>query len=99
MKKRILLYIFAFLAFAMAGVSCNDDEEEQESSVATYTQSSTAITGFNLIENNDILANLDSIFFTIDLENARIYNADSLPKGTDISRMLVELSYPNCYSV
>lgn len=99
MKKRILLYISAFLVFAMVGVSCNDDEEEQETSVATYTQSSTAITGFNLIDNSDILANLDSIFFTIDLENARIYNADSLPKGTDVSRMLVQLSYPDCYSV
>ena len=29
--------------------------------------------------------------FTIDLERALIYNADSLPKGTDISRLLVTL--------
>ncbi len=87
------------LTFASMGVSCNDDEETTESSVATYTSSSTAITGFNLIDNSAILANLDSVFFTIDLEGARIYNADSLPKGTDISRMLVQMTYPTCYSV
>ena len=100
MEKRILLYILMFSVLALTAVSCNDDEEEeQETSVATYTQSSTAITGFNLIDNSDILANLDSVFFTIDLQQARIYNADSLPKGTDISRMLVKLSYPSCHSV
>lgn len=99
MEKRILLYTFLFLLLSTIGVSCNEDEEETDSSVATYTQSSTAITEFNLIENSNILANLDSVFFTIDLVQARIYNADSLPKGTDVSRMLVQMSYPNCYSV
>lgn len=99
MEKRLLLYTFVLFLLSTIGVSCNDDDETDDPSVATYTSSSTAITGFNLIENSKILANLDSVFFTIDLENARIYNADSMPKGTDISRMLVQLSYPTCYSV
>ena len=101
MNKRILLYTFVFVLLSLSAVSCNDDDEEEEgtTSVATYSSSSTAITGFNLVENNNILANLDSVFFTIDLNEARIYNADSLPKGTDISRMLINVSYPSCHSV
>ena len=99
MEKRFLLYILVFALLASVGVSCNKDDEEDDSSVGKYTSSSTAITEFNLVNNSKILANLDSIFFTIDLENARIYNADSLPKGTDVSRMLAEITCPTCYSV
>ncbi len=99
MKRRLLLYSFVAFLLVSVGVSCNDDDDSESSSVATYTSASTAITGFYLIDNSDILDNLDSVYFTIDLKGARIYNADSLPKGTDISRMLVQLTYPSCYSV
>ena len=99
MEKRVLLYILVFALLTSVGVSCNNDDNNGDNTVATYTSSSTAITGFNLVDNSDILDNLDSVFFTIDLENARIYNADSLPKGTDISRMLANVTYPTCYSV
>ena len=98
MNRRFLLYTFVCCMFATMAVSCgNDDVVSDNGNVAL--SSDVAITAFNLVDDKDILANLDSVFFTIDLKKAEIYNADSLPKGTDISRMCVEMSYPTCYSV
>ena len=57
--------------------------------------SSTAVTAFNIKANSKILANLDSLFFTIDLENCRIFNADSLPKGTDVTKLVPNISAGN----
>lgn len=53
------------------------------------------VTGFSLASNRKILANLDSVFFTIDLVGRRIFNADSLPYGTDVSRLIVNVTVPN----
>ncbi len=99
MNRRFLLYTFLCCMFAAMVVSCKDDDEIVDGNGTVALSSNVAITAFNLVDNKDILANLDSVFFTIDLKKAEIYNADSLPKGTDISRMLVEMSYPTCYSV
>ncbi|MDE7397275.1 MAG: hypothetical protein K2M98_06080, partial [Muribaculum sp.] len=53
--------------------------------------SSTAITSFNIKPNSKVLAHLDSVFFTIDLLEARIFNADSLPYGTNVSKLVMNL--------
>lgn len=89
MNRKFLIYAFAAFVIASMAVSCNsDDDYETEEYVPS---SNVAITSFSLEANSKILANLDSVHFTIDLERALIYNADSLPKGTDVSRMLVNL--------
>ena len=91
---------FIIMAFAMfCGLSmlssCNKEDEEtgeeqaDPESLAYY--SSTEITSFSLKNNSKILPHLDSVFFSIDLVDAQIYNADSLPYGTDVSRMLVNV--------
>lgn len=89
MNRKFLIYLIAAFLTASTAVSCNsDDDYETEPYVPS---SNVAITSFSLGANSKILANLDSVHFTIDLERALIYNADSLPKGTDISRLLVTL--------
>ena len=89
MNRKFLIYAFAAFVIASMAVSCNsDDDYETEEYVPS---SNVAITSFSFGANSKILANLDSVHFTIDLERALIYNADSLPKGTDVSRMLVNL--------
>lgn len=76
-----LIVILNYLGFA----SCNSSSSPN---FGDYTLSSdVAVTAFSLVSNNKILNNLDSVYFSIDLNNARIFNADSLPMGTDISRM------------
>lgn len=76
-------------------VSCNDDEMDEIASTITTEDVSngTGITAFSLIADDDVLENLDSVFFSIDLKNRVIYNADSLPKGTDITGLLIDVTY------
>lgn len=76
---------------------CNSDSGDDVES--TDLSASTMVTGFSLASNRKILANLDSVFFTIDLAGRRIYNADSLPYGTDVSRMIVNVTVPNSASL
>ena len=75
---------FAALIAASAFVGCNGDATD-------YTESSgsnVAVYSFNLQENDKILKDLDTVYFSIDLENARIFNADSLPYGTRVDALI-----------
>ena len=45
-----------------------------------------------------MLASLDSVHFTIDYDRGQIYNADSLPVGTDISALNVTVEFFNTVS-
>jgi len=75
---------FAALVAASAFVGCNGDAtdytEDSGSNVAVYS--------FNIQEDDKILKDIDTVFFSIDLENARIFNADSLPYGTRVNALI-----------
>ncbi len=93
MIKRFGSYISIALAMAAGMTACNDNSgsgyvTEDTGYTSETMYSSTAITSFNLKANSKVLADLDSIFFTIDLETGRIFNADSLPYGTDITKLI-----------
>ena len=63
-------------------ISCNSDTEY------IYTlPSSATVTSFSLAAKASVLPNLDSVFFSIDLYSGEIFNADSLPFGTDITSL------------
>ena len=97
MNKKFLIYIIAAFLITTGAVSCNSDNNiETEPYVPS---SNVSITAFSLVANSNILANLDSVFFTIDLNQGLIYNADSLPLGTDVSRMLVSISSKSASSI
>ncbi len=82
--------------FAVIGViSCNSDSYYETS--ASYAN--VAVTSFSLNANDKILKGLDSVYFSIDLVKSEIFNADSLPCGTDISRMLVTITTSSCSKV
>lgn len=83
-----LLTVIALLSVAACN-STNDGTTDEE----LYVSGNTLVTKFSLQRNDSVLASLDSVFFTIDAANRIIYNADSLPKGTKIDRLLVSLSY------
>lgn len=91
MHKKLALFILGATCVS-AFSACNDDSISD----AEYTYSSTMVSAFSLVDNDDILNNLDSVFFSIDLVNAQIYNADSLPYGTDVSKLLVSISTDAC---
>lgn len=92
MAKRISIYaLLSLLAMAIGLSSCNEKSSEQ---VLEGDFGNVSITSFNLKADNTLLANLDSVFFSIDLANATIYNADSLPMGLDVSHLLINIGTP-----
>lgn len=80
------------MLFGSMAVSCNSDNNTDTDLDTGYTPetmySSTAISSFSLKADAKVLANLDSVFFTIDLQGQRIFNADSMPMGTDVRKLV-----------
>lgn len=95
MKCKLPLYMLLASMLCGAAVSCNSDNDDVEDSTEeVQITTSLAIRSFALTANDNVLANLDSVFFTIDLDNAVVYNADSLPKGTKINKLVADISLP-----
>lgn len=91
-RKTIFLFAIATF-FIVGGVACNSKTEESDEIVVT--SANVAVKEFYLNANSKVLANLDSVFFSLDLDKGVIYNADSLPKGTDVTRLLATITFAN----
>jgi len=96
------LYLLLAMAVALSSlfplVSCNHKDKDED--VYTYSTSTqtTLVKSFALQADADVLASLDSVHFTIDYDNGLIYNADSLPVGTDITGLKVSVIFMNTVS-
>ena len=94
MKNLKPLYLMLAVLLACTVGSCKKDKDDTTSTfVYTTSRSSTLISSFTLNNTNIKSVNVSKVFFTIDPERGMIYNADSLPKGTDISKLKVELKF------
>lgn len=72
--------------------SCNKDSNN---SITEYeTAVSVAVTNFTLTADKKVMDNLDQVFFSIDLAHGVIFNADSLPVGTKVSKLIPVITYP-----
>lgn len=88
MRKAIFVPILTLFLVA----ACNKDEDSTE---IDYTSApSVAVTKFTLKPNAAVMANLDSVYFSIDLEHRVIFNADSLPLGTKVTALTPIITYP-----
>lgn len=76
--------------------SCNDDSSDDVSEVV---YGSTQVKSFKLKADAKVLSGLDSVFFSIDLVNARIFNADSLPYGTKTDKLVLQITTDACSKV
>ena len=79
----ILLCTLSFMALSCNSSSNNDDN---------LTSDSVRISSFALAADSTMIDNLNTVFFTIDLRNGLIYNADSLPKGTNVKALAINLT-------
>lgn len=86
--------IILISAMAATAVSCSDDDNVQSIVIDNTALSNIEVTSFAVKGNNKIAENLDSLFFSIDLDQARIFNADSLPVGSKPGKAIVTLSLP-----
>lgn len=88
---RITLLI-ALLALAVASCS-KKDKDDDETTIYSESTTGTLVQAFALQANENVLANLDSVHFTVDPVRHKIYNVDSLPMGTDVSHLLTKLTF------
>ncbi|MBO7610433.1 MAG: hypothetical protein J6S96_09570 [Muribaculaceae bacterium] len=94
MKSIKIIYLLLVVLMVISAASCNKDNDDSgDVYVYTTSTSSTLVSKFALQANSDVMANLDSVFFTIDPERNLIYNADSLPVGTNVSALKVSMTF------
>lgn len=83
--------MFAISAAFAGVIGCNKKDDD---TIQTYTpEASVAVSSFSLKSDDNVAENLDKLFFSIDLERGLIFNADSLPVGTNISALVPKMSY------
>ncbi len=75
----------------VASVSCN--KEDNSDTEEQIVMSNVAVTDFVLQPDSKVMEDLDSVYFSIDLEHGVIFNADSLPKGTPINKLVADINY------
>lgn len=87
-----MLQVFACLL--VSAFSCNSKSEEDEGEIVV-TPAIVAVKEFKINRNDKVLAKLDSVLFAIDLNTGVIFNSDSLPKGTDVSKLVPSITFAN----
>ena len=85
------------LAPALAGMAltlgaCNSEKSDEP---AYEPALSVAVHSFSISPNAKVMTNLDSVFFSIDLAHGVIFNADSLPRGTKIDKLVPKITFPS----
>lgn len=96
-KIRTSLIAVSLLLMGIAAASCNKESSSSDDEIPV-TSSTVAINSFKLKANKDVAPTLDSVFFSIDLNNAVIFNADSLPKGADVSKLVPVITFASTMS-
>ena len=86
---------FTYFFFTLCILTACKKDDEGKNPVSDSVRIST----FALKADSTNIENLDKVFFTIDLENGLIYNADSLPKGTNVSELKFTLTTENAKEV
>ena len=94
----LLLTIVVSLSSLVPFTSCNKDDDDDDVYTYSTSEQTTLITGFALQADAEVLASLDSVHFTVDYDRGLIYNADSLPVGTDITGLKVTVNFLNTVS-
>lgn len=92
MSKKLLYFIISLATVSILG-SCNKDSDN---GVITSSSSTVVVSSFSLSKDEKVLTGLDSVFFSIDLTSAQVFNADSLPYGTDVSRLVPKIGVEGC---
>ena len=91
----MLLTIVVLLSSLSSLTSCKKDKDDDDVYYYSTSTQTTLVKGFALQADADVLGNLDSVHFTIDYDKGLIYNADSLPVGTDVSALKVTVEFLN----
>lgn len=101
MKNKIVLFVT--YCFVLSLSSCLGSDDDNNSVDGSMLAKNCQIAAFALkndsVRFNGVSGGLDSVRFTIDQLSGLIYNMDSLPYGTEINKVICEISYMNQYAV
>lgn len=89
--RRFHGFLLSGALLAAAAVSCNSSNTSEDEPYVT--PANVAVTAFSLNADDKVMENLDSVYFSIDLEHGVIFNADSLPVGTKIDKLVPNITY------
>lgn len=92
MTLRKFAIALAVITAAAGIVACNSSSYEDTEIILS---SGTGVKTFSLEKNDSVMANLDSVFFSIDLVAGKIFNADSLPFGTKVTALVPKITLMN----
>lgn len=87
MAKQLIIPIIIALVSAMA-VSC----KSESSPTVESEDKSVQVKSFTLTDDRQVLDSLENVFFSIDLKDAKIFNADSLPYGTRTDKLIPKIT-------
>lgn len=91
MRNKIVLFVAGCCVLLLS--SCLNSDENTITEIAPNCQ----ISSFTLA--TDSVKMLEKVKFSIDQLNGRIFNADSLPYGTEIEKVVCTLKYMNSYAI
>lgn len=92
-KFKYNLHLMTLPALIVLGIvmcACNAKESDSDD---YSTASAVAVTNFYINANAKVMDDLDSVYFSIDLTHGVVFNADSLPVGTAIDKLVPVISY------
>lgn len=92
MKSSKATFTLLSLVAALSFVACKSDSDREQELAGNLLGSSTMITDFSIKANGKVMENLNKVFFTIDQTRAEIFNADSLPWGTDVRKLVPNIT-------
>lgn len=92
MNKIFSKFIILALAASTGLTACNTTAEQQQTYAGNLLNSSTMISAFSIKANHKVMDNLDNVFFSIDQTKGEIFNADSLPWGTDVRKLVTNIT-------
>ena len=95
-KLRNLFYMQVAACIMAGAFACNSDSDVIPEMVVT--SSNVAVKDFYILPNEKVMTNIDSVFFSIDLAHGVIFNADSMPQGTNVSRLIPSITFANTMS-
>ena len=81
------------------GVSCNNDDDSSVPVIENTALSNVEVSYFGLGSAPRIDEHVDTLFFSVDLANGVIFNADSLPIGTRRANATVKVTVASASSL
>lgn len=91
--KLLLAALPLFGGLLATGCDSKDNKDDDDEVILIDNTSVVGVSSFTLSADSKVMGSLDSVFFSVDLNNRVIFNADSLPKGTKVNKLVPVIKF------